>query len=261
MVEALIDDTRNNRVRSIEKALRILEILNLDYELSLGEISEKLGIDKGTTHRLIATLKHAGYIDQNPINRKYANGIKLFEMGSNAVDKRGLRRMAEPFIEEAAFLAGETINLGVRHDDYIIYIDKIESHETIKVGLNIGKRIPIYCTGLGKAILAFSAEKTIESILEGLVFESFTRNTVKTREALKMQLADIKKQGFCIDDEEYVEGLICIAAPILDHSAEPIAAVSIAVPKYRYVESSKTKDFGAIVTATAGKISQSLGHR
>jgi IclR family KDG regulon transcriptional repressor len=253
--------TQNNRVRSIEKALRILEVLNQDYELSLGEISEKLGMDKGTTHRLIGTLKHAGYIDQNPHNRKYANSIKLFEMGNHAVDKKGLRKTAEPFIEEAAHLAGETINLGVLYENHVIYIDKIESHETIKVGLNIGKRIPVYCTGLGKTILAFSSAKAVDAILREITYEAFTQNTVKNRETLKKQLEDIKKQGFCIDDEEYVEGLVCIAAPIFDHSGEPVAAVSISVPKYRYIESCKQKDFTKIVTATAVKISQSLGFR
>lgn len=250
-----------NRVRSIEKALSILEVLNQDQELSLGEISEKLNMDKGTTHRLIGTLKHSGYVDQNPINRKYTNSFKLFEMGNNVVDKKGLRKAAEPFIEEAALLAGETINLGIIFENHIIYIDKIESHETIKVGLNIGKRIPIYCTGLGKVMLAFTEPKVVNRILKDVVFETFTSKTVKSRQELDDQFSEIQKSGYCMDDEEYVEGLICIAAPIFDHSGEPVAAMSISVPKYRYTEAIKNKDFTAIAIATAYKISKKLGYK
>lgn len=251
---------RNNRVRSIEKALSILEVLNQDHELSLGEISIRLNMDKGTVHRLIGTLKHSGYIDQNPNNRKYANSFKFFEMGNNVVDKKGLRKTAEPLIEEAALLAGETINLGVLYESHIIYIDKIESHETIKVGLNIGKRIPVYCTGLGKVILAFSPKKVVDSILKDISFEAFTQKTVKNRQELNNQLEEIRKRGYCMDDEEYVEGLICVAAPIFDHSGEPVAAISISVPKYRYTESIRITDFTAIAIETAKNISRKLGH-
>ncbi len=251
---------RTNRVRSLEKALNILEVLNQEHELSLGEISDRLNMDKGTTHRLIRTLKHSGYIDQNLMNRKYANSIKLFEMGSNVVDKRGLRKTAEPFIEEAALLAGETINLGVIFENHIIYIDKIEGHETIKVGLNIGKRIPIYCTGLGKAILAFTQPNAVDGLLKDMVFEKFTLKTVLNRIELDKQLEDIRRNGFCIDDEEYVEGLICIAAPIFDHSGEPVAAISVSLPKYRYKEAIRLKDFSGIAKETALKISEKLGY-
>lgn len=251
---------KNNRVRSIEKALNILEVLNQDQELSLGEISERLGMDKGTAHRLIGTLRHAGYIDQNLKNKKYTNSFKLFEMGSNVVDKKGLRKTAEPFIEEAALLAGETINLGVLYENHIIYIDKIESHEMIKVGLNIGKRIPTYCTGLGKAILAFSAIKVIDEVLSDVDYHQYTDKTVKNRHDLNRQLEEIRLNGYCIDDEEYVEGLVCVAAPIFDRTGEPVAAISISVPKYRYLEGVRNKDFIGIAKQTSVKISKKLGY-
>jgi IclR family KDG regulon transcriptional repressor len=218
-------------------------------------------MDKGTTHRIIATLKHGGYIDQNPDNKKYFNGFKLFEIGNNVVNKTGLRKVAEPFIEEAARLAGETINLGIRHENNVIYIDKIESHETIKVGLNIGKRIPIYCTGLGKAMLAYLPQEQQNKFLPEGEFESFTKCTVKNRKDLDLQLDEIREKGYCLDNQEYVEGLICIAAPVFDHAGDPIAAVSIAVPKYRYEEASRNTNFADIAIKMAAGISTKLGYK
>jgi DNA-binding IclR family transcriptional regulator len=169
--------------------------------------------------------------------------------------------VAEPFIKEAATLAGETINLGVQHEGNIIYIDKIETSETIKVGLNIGRRIPSYCTGLGKAILAFLSPERREELLSGVEFYAYTPHTVGDRESLDRQLAMIREQGYCIDDQEYVDGLICIAAPVFDHNNEPIAAVSVSIPKYRYDGIGKKIDYISIAKKAASKISGELGSR
>ncbi|PKM84667.1 MAG: IclR family transcriptional regulator [Firmicutes bacterium HGW-Firmicutes-11] len=254
-------EERSNRVKSIEKAMNIIEVLDNESELSLGEISERLAMDKGTVHRLVATLKYCGYVDQNLETKKYSNSLKLFEMGNRVVEKKGLRKVAEPFIKEAAALAGETINLGVQHEGNIIYIDKIETSETIKVGLNIGRRIPSYCTGLGKAILAFLSPERREELLSGVEFYPYTPHTVRDRESLERQLAMIREQGYCIDDQEYVDGLICIAAPVFDHNNDPIAAVSVSIPKYRYDAIGKKIDYISIAKNAAGKISGELGSR
>ncbi len=262
-MEHKIDHTRerSNRVKSIEKALNILDLLDREHELSLGDISEKLDMDKGTAHRLLSTLKFSGYIDQNPVTRKYANSFKLFEMGNNVADKIGVRKVASKHIESASALAGETINLGIIQESNVIYIDKIESHETIKVGLNIGKKIPVYCTGLGKAMLAFMTSEQSDKILKDIFFERFTSHTTTNRQTLDRQLIQIRTDGFFIDDEEYVEGLICIAAPIFDHTGHPVAAVSVSVPKYRYAEASKCTNFIEIIKETAAKISRDLGYK
>jgi DNA-binding IclR family transcriptional regulator len=252
---------KSNIVKSVEKALCIMDLLCDADELSLGEISQKLLLDKGTAHRLIATLKSSGYVEQNLANKKYSISFKIFEMGSKTVDKRGLRKTAEPFIEECSKQVGETVNLGIRNKSNIIYIDKIESHETIKVGLSIGKRIPLYCTGLGKVLLAFYDMELLDTILSEQEFISFTSHTVKNKEDLLKQLIKIRNDRFFIDYEEYIEGLICIAAPIFDYLNEPVAAISISIPKYRYDNKDKEIDYSKIVIDTANKISTKLGYK
>jgi DNA-binding IclR family transcriptional regulator len=257
---------KSNNVKSVEKALQILNVLSDADELSLGEISQQLKIDKGTTHRLTATLRSSGYVEQNTKNKKYSLSFKVFEMGNKTVDKRGLRKTAEPFIEECSKLVGETVNLGIRHKSNVIYIDKIESHETIKVGLSIGKKIPLYCTGLGKVMLAFYKSDLLESIIADQEFVNFTSHTVKSKSELMFQLRKIRTDGYFIDFEEYIEGLICIAAPIFDYLNEPIAAISISIPKYRFDinfdnNNNNKIDYSKIVIDTANKISTKLGYK
>lgn len=254
-------EERNNRVKSIEKALHILEVLDAESELSLGEISERLALDKGTAHRLIATLRHGGFVDQNPETKRYSNSLKLFEMGNRVVEKKGLRKIAEPFLREAAREAGETVNLGGLLESDIIYIEKIETSETIRVGLNVGTRIPTYCTGLGKAILAFLPGEKRDEILAGVTFRAYTDHTVRDRAELEEQLAAVRRQGYCIDDQEYVDGLICIAAPVFDHANEPVAAVSVSIPKYRYDVARNEIEYVAVARRTAERISAKLGNR
>lgn len=251
---------RSNIVKSIVKALDILELLDKKSELGITEVSENLELDKSTVHRLMSTLKEKGYVVQNTSNNKYLNSFKLFEMGNNVVEKLGLRRQAQPYLEHLARTTNETVNLAIMYDSNIIYIDKIESSATIKVNLNIGKKLPAYCTGLGKAMIAFMSQEKIEEIMKGVEFVQYTDKTVADIDKLMEQLKEIKTQGYSIDDEEYVEGLKCVAAPIFSYSGEVIAAISVAVPKYRYNEGEKNIGYVKIIKNTAINLSKDLGY-
>ena len=250
---------RDNLVKSVVKALEILEILNLEAELGISEMADKLQWDKSTVHRLVATLKEKGYVSQNGSNQKYANSMKLFEMGNGVVERRGFRRQCQPFLEELAGRTHETVNLAVQDGKEIIYIDKIESRATIKVDLGIGKRLPMYCTGLGKAILAWLPEKEVDRLMADETFTVYTPKTLTNLPALKEQLSLIRKQGYSLDDEEYVMGLKCVAAPVLNHQGRPVAAISVAVPEYRFMEGQTGTDYAAAVLEVGRKISLELG--
>ncbi|MCG8484809.1 MAG: IclR family transcriptional regulator [Clostridia bacterium] len=251
---------RTNIVKSIVKAFDILELLDKRNELGITEISEALGLDKSTVHRLISTLKEKGYVVQNASNNKYSNSFKLFEMGNNVVERLGFRRQAQPYLEHLARVTNETVNLAIMYDSNIIYIDKIESSATIKVDLNVGKKLPAYCTGLGKAMLAFMSQEKMEKIMADVEFIQYTNKTVADYPELLEQLKAIKQQGYSIDDEEYVEGLKCVSAPIFSYSGEVIAAISVAIPKYRYDEGEKNIGYANIIKKTAMSLSKELGY-
>ncbi len=254
-------EVRSNVVKSIVKAFDILELLDKNGEMGITEISTKLGWDKSTAYRIALSLKETGYIIQNSSNSKYSNSFKLFEMGNNVVERLGLRRQAQPYLEQLARSTNETVNLAIMYDANIIYIDKIESTATIKVDLNVGKRLPAYCTGLGKTMMAYMDEEQVADIIKNTVFERFTSKTVKGPAGLLEQLSQIRKQGFGFDDEEYVEGLKCIAAPVFGYQGKIAAAISLAVPKYRYDEGQMEIGYEYLVKATANNISKELGFK
>lgn len=252
---------RSNYVKSVLKAFSILEELDYAGELSLGDLSDRLSMDKATVHRLVSTVKHAGYVNQNKDNKKYSNSLKFLAIGNRVMEKTGIKNIARPYIEELSDKTGETVNLGVKVDDRIIYIDKIESSSTIKVGLDIGTSLPIHCTGIGKAFLPFLPEEEIEDILDHTVYEKFTKYTIEDKDAIKDVLKATKERGYSIDDEEYVIGLICFGAPIFDYHGSPIAAVSVSCPKYRYVESKHLEMYSKYTLDAALKISRQMGYK
>jgi IclR family KDG regulon transcriptional repressor len=248
-----------NYVKSVLKAFAILEQLDSAGEMSIGELSSRLSMNKATVHRLVSTLKHAGYVNQNQDTKKYSNGMKLLTLGNRVAERAGIRRVARPYLEELARLTGETINLGIKAGDRIIYIDKIESKSTIKVGLDIGTSIPMHCTGLGKAYLSFMPEEEVEELINNTIFERFTEHSIVDKDTLRTSLLEIRERGYSIDDEEYVIGLICFGAPIFDYHGNPIAAVSVSCPKYR-VESKHQKIYADYILGTASKISRQMGY-
>lgn len=254
-------DEKSNGVKSVRKAFLIMEELDKSGELSIGDLSERLLMDKATVHRLINTIKDAGYVNQNHDSKKYSNSLKLLAMGNRVMDKTGVKHISRPYMEELAEKTDETINLGVRVENKIIYIDKLESNSTIKVGLGIGTSVPCYCSGLGKAILAFTSDEEREEILDSISFEKFTDHSITDRALLTEELNRIKKNGFSIDDEEYVVGLICFGAPIFDFHGDPIAAISVSCPKYRYDEARHLNLYAGLAVEAARNISKKMGYK
>lgn len=251
----------SGNVKSVIKAFLIMEELDKSGELGIGEISERLGMDKATVHRLINTVKEAGYVNQNQENKKYSNSLKLLAMGNRVMEKTGVKRIARPWIEELAEKTGETVNLGIRVDNKIIYVDKLESCSTIKVGLGIGVSVPSYCSGLGKAILAYTPEEELQHIISSIHFEKFTDRSITDRSLLMEELHRIRDRGYAVDDEEYVDSLICIAAPIFDYHGNPVAAISVSSPKYRYDADRHLDFYSGLVMDAAKKISSMLGYK
>lgn len=260
-MSAQVTNDKSNTVKSVIKAFMIMEELDKSGELSIGDLSERLDMDKATVHRLISTVREVGFVCQNPDNKKYSNSLKLLAMGNRVVDKTGIKHVSRPIVEELAEKTGETINVGIHVGNKIIYIDKLESSSTIKVGLGIGVSVPSYCSGLGKAMLAFTAEEELTQILDGISFKKYTDSSITDRSMMLGELRKTRARGYSVDDEEYVIGLICIAAPIFDYHGNPVAAISVSSPKYRFDQSRHLRLYSGLVTDAARKISKQLGHR
>ncbi len=225
---------KDNHVQSVIRALEIIEFLNEKKEQGVTQIGEALDLDKSTVHRLVSTLRYKGYVNQNPVTQKYSNSFKLFEMGTIEIDRLGLIRRANPYLEHLASKTRETVNLAILDGPRAMYVEKIESTEVIKADIGVGRSYPAYATSLGKAMLAYTPREKVIRLFEKEEFTKFTPDTIGSLDELLAELKIIHRRGYAVDDQEFIPGLACVAAPVRMGSGDAVAALSISYPRYRY---------------------------
>ncbi len=219
-------------VQSLDRALDIMEkLVESENGLGVTELSDSLGLHKSTVYRLLTTLVYRGYVEQDEYSR-YNVGIKLFEIGGTVLSKMDLRNKTKPYLVRLQQETKETIHLGILDDKEIVYIDKEETTETIRMYSEVGRRIDAYCTSLGKVLLAYE-NADIYDLYKNGELHKYTGNTIVDKNILANHLADVRKQGYAIDDQEQELGIRCIGGPIFNYNGDIIAAFSIAGPTSR----------------------------
>lgn len=244
----------------VQSLLRAIDILNLVSEskkgLNVTQISEVLDLHKSTVYRLLNTLQYKNYVEKDN-HKNYKTGKKIIELGNKALNNIDLRNEARPYLKELGDITKETIHLGVIDNFEIFYIDKVESSHTIRMYSSIGKGGPLYCTGVGKALLAFSSEKYINDFIKNTKLKRFTSNTITNKEKLKDHLNEIQNQGYAVDNMEHEENIRCVATPIFDYERQVIAAISISGPSHR-ITLTKIKEYSELAIKFSNKISNGL---
>jgi DNA-binding IclR family transcriptional regulator len=250
-------------IQSVARAISIMEALLREPELGVSELSAELDLGKSTTYRLLQTMKLNGFIDQ-AASGKYRLGVRLSIFGDTAVARLDLRKEAAPFLNTLAKLSGENVSLAILDEFSILYIDRIDSNEPLRMGVRIGERLPAFCTRMGKVMLAGMPKDELEALFENPKFLAtlvrHTETTVTETGALRIQLQTIKEQGFAIDEEEYNRGVRCVGAPIHNHLCKVVAAVSVTGPSIRMTYN-KIHELIPHVKETALNISRQLGYR
>jgi DNA-binding IclR family transcriptional regulator len=247
-------------IQSVDRAAQILDRLaSRGGCASLANLARDLELSRSTVHGLLATLRRHGLIAQDEQGR-YVLGLKLFELGSVAVSRLDLRKVAGPMLDRLVDQFHETVHLVLGDDLDVVYIDKRESSQSMTIVSQVGHRLPAYCTGVGKAMLAFKPEPEIDDLLNGVVLLPRTKNTITDKTALKSHLAEVRACGYALDKEEIIEGLCCVAAPIRDHTGQVVAALSVSGPSVRLTTEKITLVIPAVVKAAAD-ISLRLGYR
>jgi DNA-binding IclR family transcriptional regulator len=245
---------------SVDHALALLETFSREApDMGVTELSARLRLAKSTISRLLATPAARGYVRRNPATGKYRLGLKPFEIGAVAASQLNVREAALPFLERLRDATRETVHLGVRDATEVVYVEKIESPQTIRMYSRIGRRAPLHCTALGKALLAFLPPDEGRRIL-GRGLRRYTGNTLTSTRAVVAALAEIREQGYALDREEFEEGLRCVAAPIRDYTGTVVASAGIAGPAVRITEA-RLPEFIKAVTGATQAISAQLGHR
>ncbi|MDR1066142.1 MAG: IclR family transcriptional regulator [Clostridiales bacterium] len=223
-----LDRRDRSHVQSVERALRIIDVLAAEnHDMSLTEVSNALEWPKSTVHGLITTLRDFSFVEQSPLTGKYSLGVKLFELGNIVARGWNIREVALPFMRRLSETTGETAHLAAEDNGDVLYIEKIDSARAFRIVSEIGARLPIHCTGLGKAILAHKTPAEIRRIFLRNDLRAMTPNSITSLEKLEKELERIRKDGFAVDNGEVMEGLRCVAAPIRDKNGNVNYAVSV----------------------------------
>jgi len=247
-------------IGSVQRAIDILNLFDGQFpELGTTEIAKALGLHKSTTASLVYTLEANGYLNQNPNSRKYRLGFKLIERAAALLNQVEIRQIAYPCLQELHKQADETVNLGVLDGTDIVFVERLLSTKALGMRSDIGKRAPAHSSAMGKAILSCLPVADVQAMIEKYGLCAMTPKTITDPGKFLLELDRVREQGFALDDEEGELGGRCVAAPIFDHTGQPVAGVSVSVPVPR-LALDQVPVWGVRVRETAKAISRNLGY-
>lgn len=244
-------------IQSVSRAIQIIRCFENNEELGVTEISKMVGLHKSTAFGLISTLEANKLLEKNDCTGRYRLGLELFRLGTKV--NSTLRHIAVPYLEQLVKMYQETVNLVVMEDLSVIYLEKVESTHSIRISTMVGGRLPLYCTAVGKSILAFLPAEELHHKINKMEFVKYTDNTLHDKETIMKSLEQIKKKGYSEESEELEIGLSCIAAPLFNYFGNPFAAISISGPTSRMSENFR-KEISTNLIHITQEISKKLGY-
>lgn len=240
------------------RTLLILEVLGKsDHAMTATQINEELGLPKQTVHRLCATLEENGFLTRPDKSKKYQVARRLRDLGSGLLHNSRDHVARHQILKEVARNVGETVNYAVPLNSGMSYLDRVETDWPFRIQLPIGSSVPFHCTASGKAFLSSLAPKQRKTLVSSLNLEPMTQHTHVDQEKLLVELDKIRKQGYSIDEEEFLDGMVAIAVPVSDPNGRFIAALAYHGPVQRLslAEAVERKD---ILQNAAVQLSQVL---
>ena len=252
--------------QSLERGLAILSAFGSDKStIGVSELSRELSLSRSTTHRYIATLTSLGYLQQDAETKRYRLGPRVLDLGFAAINSMDIREISVPHLQALSDATGFTVNMAILDGPDVVYIERCRTSRSgqrqIDLNLHVGSRLPAYCTGLGKALLAFVPEERFEEILDQADLVARGPNTITDRAALRAEMERVRATGLAVNNEELAYGLRSIAAPIRARSGEVVAALNLAVHRSMVSMDDLIERYGPTVKRTADVISAEIGHR
>ncbi len=224
------------QTRSVVRALSVLDCFaEARQPLSIAQISRAVAVSRSSAYRLLRTLQTRGYVMETPsAPGRYQLGPRILDLASCFLERFDLRDVARPHLIQLRDLSQETVHLVIPDRGQVIYIDKVETNQPVRMVSAIGRHAFMHCTAVGKAILAFLPNPEVEAIIREQGLAAHTANTITDAARLEAHLREVSAHGFALDDEENEDGIRCIGAPVLDQRKVPVAAISISGPAYRF---------------------------
>jgi IclR family transcriptional regulator, KDG regulon repressor len=257
MIESAV---RSPGVKVIDKAFDLLEAVGASEQgRSLTDLANALGLPSATVFRLLKHLERRGYIEQDPRGKLYFLGLRVLVLRGGAIRSIQLAARARPFLREMMVTTNCLSHLAVLRDSQVVYIDRVETPNTVARFVPIGNRAPAYCTALGKVLLSGCSNEELDAYLARARFVPLTPNTIVTPEDLRAQMNLVRRRGYALDVQEQEMGVWCVGAPVRDFAGRTIAAVSVSM---RHEPPSEgVQILVSAVVETAMKISQEVGYR
>lgn len=252
-------EPRDGGVQSVDRALSILETLAEDDEgYRLSDLAIRTGLSTSTVHRLLATLESRRFVQFDRAESKWHVGSRAFTVGASFARRRNFSTQAIPYLRKLRDLTRETANLAVVDDEFIIVLTRMESREIMRSLTQVGGRVPMVTSGVGKAVLATYSDEDVGAVIRHHGMPRLTGKSIVRPSDLFKELEKIRRQGFALDDEEACMGLRCIAAVVYNDCAEPLAAISVSGMTSRLTDD-RLPEVGQIVRDVAGELTVALG--
>ena len=245
--------------QSVLKSLDVLEHLAVaGRPLTAQEVAQGCGLSRTTAHRLLTTMLTRGYV-ASPRDGHYHLGTRLLWLSQSLLAELELPALAKPELREICRRCNETAYLAVLDGSEILYLDRVEGSQSVRLRSNVGTRGQLHCTSLGKVILAFLPTEERAARLAALALTPRTAQTITDRALLAAHLDEIRRQGYAIDDIENEDGVRCLSAPVFGHDGQVRAAVSVSGPAFR-LPVERLLGFAPVVVGAAAAVSTKLGY-
>ncbi|WP_255417441.1 IclR family transcriptional regulator [Pseudorhodobacter sp. E13] len=213
---------------TVGKALDVLDMVaNHGAPVRFTELLTQSPFPKATLYRFLQTLTHQNLLSYDAERQTYALGMRLVRLAHTAWAQSSLAPLARPHLDALSAKLGETIHLAQLDQGQVLYVDKRNAAQPVEMFSSAGKVGPAYCTGVGKAMMAFLPPEALEQALNRQSFYQFTPHTYVNRDQLCAELEAIRARGYAFDREEHEPNIICVAAPILTDRGRPIGAISV----------------------------------
>ena len=252
-------EKRKGGVQSVLRALRLLEMLGEDAEgYRLTDLAGRSGLSPSTVHRLLTTLEERHFVQFDPTDGMWHVGRQAFAVGASFVTQRNFVAPALPFLKRLRDITHETANLGIAEAGEMVVLTQVESRAIMRAITRVGGRVPMVASGMGKAILSTYQPEQVAAIVARFGMRRLTPATITRASVLKRQLAEIRRCGYAVDDEEYVQGLRCVAAVVRNQMGEALCAISVSGLAVR-LPRERIAQIGDLVSETAQALTAALG--
>lgn len=249
----------NYMIQSVSHALDVIEQFGIDHEeLGVTELSKRLKLHKNNVFRLLATLESRGYIEQNKSTENYRLGLRCLQLGERYVRQIGLLEQARPVMADVVKACKETALLAVYRNEGMVPVEAVETHQPVRIVPAIGDLLPLHCTAVGKAHLAFAAAEDRDVALPRTLTR-FTDKTIVEKPALLRHLQEVVQKGFATDMGEYVADVCSVAVPIRDYTRSVVACLAVSGPAYRLTAEHTAAGIVPAVVDAGKQISTRLG--